>query len=98
MALISLLTAAWLVGRYVPTIMVAIIATLIGVNLVARARPVERRVILAARSDLNFNRRPTRAERRMVRKGLRLALDQTEFRSLFPATMTRAQAIADRLA
>lgn len=94
MLLIIALTSAWLLGRYVSGILVAMIATSVGVNLALRARRVERRIILAARHDLNFDARPTRAERRIMRAGLRLALDQAPIRSLFPSTMTRAQSIA----
>lgn len=94
MLLIIALTSAWLLGRYGPRMLVAIIATIVGLNLVLRARRVERRMILAARRDLNFDYRPTRAERRLMLAGLRLALDQAQIRSLFPSMMARAQSIA----
>jgi hypothetical protein len=63
MMLISFLTAALLISRYMPGIVVAIVAMGIGVNLFARARRVERRLILTSRRDLSLDYRPTRVER-----------------------------------
>jgi len=79
-------------------LLVAAIATLLGLSLIIRSRRVARDLLAGANENrnLNYDRKPSRAERRAMGRGLKLALDQTELRSLFPATMARADTWADR--
>lgn len=95
MLLISALIATWLVGLHAPRVLVWIIATTVGVNLTLRSRRAARHIIFNAHRELNFYCKPSPHERRLVRASLRLAIDQTELRGLFPTTMARSEAIAD---
>lgn len=75
--------AAILVG---PRLLVGLLAILIGASLFARSRSVTHCLLAngSNRQNLKYDRRPTRAERRLMKKSLRLALDQIELRSVFP--------------
>lgn len=95
MLLIIALIAVCLFGLHAPRILVAALAMVLAVNLALGSRRAGRRMLVAATPELDFDRKPSRTQRRQMRKGLRLALDQTEFRSLFPTTMTRSDAVAD---
>ncbi|RSY81998.1 hypothetical protein DAH66_14100 [Sphingomonas koreensis] len=79
--------------------LVAAIATIFAVALVIRSRLVAAELIV--RTDehrkLDYDRKPSRSERRAMRRGLKLALDQAELRSLFPATMARAETWAEQV-
>ena len=90
LALIALLL------RFVPQLLIWSVALLIGTLLVRRSRQVGRQLLLARCDLANFDRTPSRAERRLMRKHLQLALDQTELASLLPGVMTCARTLADR--
>ncbi|MDY7524629.1 hypothetical protein [Sphingomonas sp. 10B4] len=80
--------AAFAAVLIAPRMLVALLAILIAATLVCRSRRIALLLLAdsSIRSDLNYDRKPSRAERRLMRKSLRLALDQTELRSLFPST------------
>lgn len=83
-----------------PRLLVSAIATMIGVIMVARSRQVWRDLLEegSVGMSLNYDRRPSPAARQAMRKGLRLAIAQTELRSLLPGTMARAERYADMFA
>ena len=97
MMLLLALIASALLFRHAPRFLVDVIATVIGVTLVIRSRRLARRLIKAGdehRTVLNFDCKPSRAERRLMRNSLRFALHQTELMSLLPRTTVRAATIA----
>ncbi len=91
--------AATLATPLASRLLAAAIATLLGVALIVRSWRVGRDILgrVNDRRGLDYDRRSTRAERRAMRKGLKLALDQTEFRSLLPKMMATAERWAGRL-
>lgn len=93
--MISIITCAAVLAviLFVPRLLVALLTILIGAALFSRSRSVAGRLLAdsSIRIDMNYDRRPTRAERRLIRKGLRLALAQTEVRSLFPSITARVE-------
>lgn len=98
MSIIIVLTIIALVrhgATAVARLAVDAIATGIGLVLFAHAAHIRRR-ILAMREGcgtLDFDRRPSRAERRLMTAGLKLAIRQAELRSLLPVTTWRAERI-----
>ena len=60
-----------------------------GILLALQIRSTERAILAFApvgdRTLADFDRRPTRGQRHAMRSSLKLALRQTEFRSLFPS-------------
>ena len=80
-----------------PRLLVELLATLIGVFLTARSNRIAA-ALLGQRIDqtTDFDRKPSRADCRLMRQSLRLAVAQTQLRSLLPATITRAEACAHR--
>lgn len=93
-ALCAICATLWIV----PRLLVAGIALLIGVVLVAQARRASR-LLLAGRLDVKagYGCAPSRAQRRLMRRHLRLAISLTELRSLLPSTVARAERCVDRL-
>lgn len=93
--MISIITCAAVLAAILiaPRLLVALLAILFGATSFARSRQVAGRLLAdnRIRHDLNYDRRPSRAERRLMRKSLRLALDQTELRSLFPSITARVE-------
>jgi len=95
---LMIMIAAWQEGMAIARLTVDLIATAMGIMLAIRAARVRRRIIAmrneSAAAVRDCDRRPRRAERRLLAAGLKLAIRQTEFRSLFPTTMERAERIA----
>ena len=92
------LVSLWLALRFLPRLIVELIATLIASALTLSSRRLAR-ALLDRRNDTDlatarWDDRPTRAERRLLARSLDIALSQTELRSVFPGVMTRADAIA----
>lgn len=87
------------VVRAVPRLLVAAIASLIAAALYVRSRRISRDLLGAAGScdALDFDRKPSRAARRAMKRSLRFAIAQTELRSLFPMTVARAECITHAL-
>lgn len=82
-----------------PRLIVEFIATVFGIILYARAGRATQ-VILASRNGpaakrLDFDCRPSRAERRALAKSLRTAINLTDLGSLFPAVAARTRQIAN---
>lgn len=76
------------------TSLAVIMAMTIGIVLALRVRHLEP-IIVAMRDERSaFDRKPTRAERRVIAASLRLAMTRTELRSLFPIVADRAEKIA----
>lgn len=96
MSLIILLTIsvlAWHGSVAIARLAVDAIATVVGLALFARAAHVSSH-ILAMRNRhgaVDFDRRLGRSDRRLIAAGLKLAIQQTEFRSLFPQTASRCE-------
>ena len=90
----ALAAACWLVPIALRMI-VELIATMIAIVLAVRTRRVVRDILamrdMYAGPELDFDRKPSRAERRALAAGLRLAIRQTELMSLLPHTAARAQ-------
>lgn len=72
-----------------------LIASIIAIVLAARARRVVCALLVMrdvhAGHALDFDRKPSRAERRVIATGLRIALQQTQLTSLFPTVACRAR-------
>ncbi|MDX5985052.1 hypothetical protein [Sphingomonas echinoides] len=77
-------------ARWLPPMLVAVTATFIAVMLARKAQRLTRAMLAGRPCDLDYDRKPTRAQRRLIRASLRVALQQTELRSLFPSTMASA--------
>lgn len=79
---------------------VGAVATAMGVILFVRAACVRRRVLAMReeRGAADFDRPPSRAERRWMAAGLKLAIRQTELRSLFPHIGSRCQRLLGAVA
>lgn len=98
MLLAFILITGWLAVRYVPQLIVGLIATLLGIYLIRSSRMAAQALIgagAAHRGKLDYDRKPSRSERRLMRRHLKLALRQTELASLLPGVMARARRIAD---
>ncbi|CAM3129296.1 hypothetical protein SPAN111604_05295 [Sphingomonas antarctica] len=95
MLLIIIGLCAWLMLAHAARLGVNAIAVAYGVILALRVRCTEQAILASAstrdRFMAEFDRKPTRGQRRATRKSLTLALQQTEFRSLFPDIAHRAQ-------
>lgn len=88
MLLIIIGVMAWPVIAHAARLSVAAVAIGYGIVLVFQIRSTEQK-ILAFRSACNgsladFDRKPTRAQRRAMRTSLKLALRQTDLTSVFP--------------
>jgi len=78
-------------ARWLPPMLVAVTATFIAVMLAMKAHRLTRAMLANRPCDLDYDRKPSRAQRRLMRASLRVALKQTELRSLFPTTVARAE-------
>lgn len=88
---LTIVVLAWHGAMALARLMVDVIVTAMGFALFARAAHVRRR-ILALREKCgspDFDQRPSRAARRLMASGLKLAIRQTEFRSLLPHVGSR---------
>lgn len=92
--LMRLLCIAYVGIIWLPRLVVGLIALIIAIGLSRRVARTTRQLLELRRADLDYDRRPTRAQRRLMRASLRLALHQTELRSLFPALMAWVDARA----
>jgi hypothetical protein len=95
MLLIIIGIVAWPILAHAARLSVAAIAISYGVVLAVKIRSTERVILAFApagdRTLADFDRKPTRHQRRAMRANLKLALRQTEFRSLFPNIAQRTQ-------
>ncbi|WP_137787743.1 hypothetical protein [Sphingomonas sp. 3P27F8] len=73
-----------------PRVLVACAAALVAAILAVKARGLTRLILVHSPRDLDYDRKPSRAQRRVMRASLQVALDQTELRSLFPTLVGRA--------
>jgi len=90
---LTIIALVWHGTSAVARLAVDAIATGIGLVLFARAAHVRRRIVAMrqGRGALDSDRRPSRAERRLMAVGLNLAIRQTELRSLFPQAGLRCE-------
>ena len=98
MSLAIVLVIGSLAVIYVPRLMVGLIATVLAIYLMRRSRILGAALIRAGaahRDRPDYDRKPSRPERRLMRAHLKLALDQAELASVLPAIMMRARAIVD---
>ena len=88
-----IITFVWHAAMAIARSTVDAIATVLGVVLFARVARLQRRMIAMreGRGTVDFDRRPSRADRRLMAAGLKLAIRQTEFRSLFPHVGSRCE-------
>lgn len=96
MSIIIVLTLGLLVwhgAMATARVMVDAAATAMGLILFARADRLHRRILALRdeRGSFDFDRRPSRAERRLMAAGLKLAIRQTELRSLFSQVAARCE-------
>lgn len=95
MLLIILSAIAWLTLPHAVRLAVAAVAMVYGIALAIRARRTEKQILAfsstTGHSLADFDRKPTRGQRRAMRRSQKLALRQTEFRSLFPSIARRTQ-------
>lgn len=86
---------AWPILAHAARLSVAAIAFGYGVVLALQIQSTERAILAFAsageHSQADFDRKPTRDQRRVTRMSLKLALRHTEFRSLFPSIAERTQ-------
>ena len=75
---------------WMPRILVALIAALIAVMLAQKARRLTRTMLANSMRHLDHVDKASRAERRLMRASLQVALNQTELRSLFPTLVSCA--------
>ncbi|QDZ06928.1 hypothetical protein FPZ24_05060 [Sphingomonas panacisoli] len=78
-------------ARWFPRMLVAVAATFIAVMLAKKAQRLTRAMLANRPCDLDYDRKPSRAQRRQMRASLRVALKQTDLRSLFPTTVAGAE-------
>lgn len=101
MVLIALIAAICVLIPIAARLLVSANATAVGVALGMRACSIERDICATAKASRQSDRpgdyKPTRAHRRILRAGLKVALQQTELRSLFPDHADRSQRIARQL-
>lgn len=93
--------AALKVGRLLPILLVDQLATMIAAQYRWRSLRISRellaaRPVLGSATDRAFGI-PTRRQRRLMARHLRLSIAMTEHYSLFPASSGRGYAIADAL-
>ncbi len=81
---------------WVPRILVALVAAFIAVLLAKKARRLAQTMLAHPPCHLDYDEKPSPAQRRLMRASLRVALDQTELRSLFPTLVSRADYILAR--
>lgn len=84
--------------RIAPRLLVAGIALLIGIVLVAQSRRASR-LLLTGRLEVKagYGCTPSRNQRRLMRRHLRLAISLTELRSLLPTAVAGAERCVNRL-
>ena len=82
--------------RYGPPLIVWPVAMALGMLLVCRSRWIGEQMVRARDVSGGFDRRPTRAQRGLMRAHLKLAIDQTALASLLPGVMATARTRADR--
>jgi 4-hydroxybenzoate polyprenyltransferase len=78
-------------ARWLPPMLVAVTATFIAVMLARKAQRLTRAMLANRPCDLDYDRKSNRAQRRQMRASLRIALKQTELKSLFPTTVASAE-------
>ncbi len=97
MLIIVTLLTLWWVAPVCVRLITEIVATIIGIVITGRAHRAANAILaLGKRHDRqppDYDRMPSRAERCVLSAGLRSAIRQTEFTSLFPDTALRAQRI-----
>jgi len=86
----------YLSAIWIPRILVALVAAFIAVMLAKKARRLAQSMLAHPLRHLDYDEKPSRTQRRLMRASLRVALDQTELRSLFPTVVSRADYILAR--
>lgn len=98
MSLLIVFITAGLAVIYLLRLVVGVAAKLLAVYLLRRSRRVGEALIRAGAAHCgtsDYDRRPSRSERRLMRAHLKLALKKTELASLLPALMTGAGTMVD---
>ena len=89
LVIVLVIGAFYSVGKWAPPLLVALVVAVIAGVLARRIGRVTRRLLAAPRLEIDYDRTPSRAERRLMRKSLRVAIARTELRSLFPTIVGR---------
>ncbi|WP_394653103.1 hypothetical protein [uncultured Sphingomonas sp.] len=91
--MLMIIVLGWHAATATARLLVDLIATVMGVVLFAKAAQVRCRMLaMQGRSgDAGGDQRLSRSERRLLAAGLKLAMRQTEFRSLLPQVAARCE-------
>lgn len=95
-ALLGVGAALYIGAGWLPRILVTLTATIIAVVLALKFERAVRRQLANLSRELDYDRKPSRAERRMMRSSMRLAIAKTELRSLLPTIVSRADSMSAR--
>jgi hypothetical protein len=87
--LVLFLCAGYVFAVWLPRLAVASIASILAAMLAGQFARTTRLFLQHSHRDLDYDRRPARAQRRAMRASLRLALNRTELRSLLPCVVAR---------
>ncbi|MES2337652.1 MAG: hypothetical protein V4537_06115 [Pseudomonadota bacterium] len=90
---ILVVASGYVCSIWLPRLLVAAIVLIFAITLSWRVKRATRALLHNSHRDPNNDRKPTRAQRRLMRASLRLALHRTELRSLFPGVVAQADAI-----
>ena len=91
--IILVLVLMYVCAIWLPRLLVGGVALIFTITLSLRVKRTTRLLLQDVPRDLDYDRKPTRAQRRLMRASLRLAIRQTELRSLLPGVVTQADAI-----
>jgi hypothetical protein len=94
--IIIALIAVYVSTIWLPRLLVAAVALLLALEISRRVARKTHLLLQDPWRDLDYDRKSTHAERRLMRASLRLAIQQTELRSLFPSVAARADAMASQ--
>ncbi len=92
LVVIFVVVSGYVCSIWLPRLLVAAIVLTFAITLSWRVKRAARALLHNSHRDPNNDRKPTRAQRRSMRASLRLALHQTELRSLFPSVVSQADA------
>ena len=88
------LVLTYVCAIWLPRLLVGGMALIVAITLSLHVKRTTPLLLQDAPRDLDYNRKPTRAQRRLMRASLRLAIRQTELRSLFPSVVAQADAMS----
>jgi hypothetical protein len=98
MSMVFVIIVTYLACRIVPRLLVELVVTAIGMRLIIANRRARRTLLEVAcpAGTADWDRKPSRVERRALKRGLNVALDMTVLTSLLPQVAVRAHRFAGR--